>query len=130
MTITNQTCYDVLTTALEGGYAEEFLVLDHKRAGADQGHVLLWAKVTCSEGYEQEPLEDQDRHLVLDPDRIRTGFSRYTTWVRENDPDHRTYLGEQWAIAHDPEGTGWDEVDAIGADAVLQFAVFGEVIFG
>lgn len=125
--ITDQTARDVLTTALEGGYAEEFVVLDLERDPDD--YTVLWAKVRLAEGYEVDSLP-LDWTETLDVLTIRNGFRRFTKWVQENDPAHRSYLGEQWAIAHDSEGSGWDELDAIGADAVLQFACFGEVVFG
>lgn len=131
----DQDAWDVLTTALEGGYTEEFQVIDYKR-DETRDHVITWAKVRLAEGYEATALVDGvavdlplDWTETLDAATIRTGFRRYTAWVRENDPAHRTYLGQQWAIAHDEDAT-WADLDAIGADAVLQFACFGEVIFG
>jgi hypothetical protein len=125
----DQEAWDVLTTALEGGYAEEFLVVDFKR-DHERGHVITWARLKV-DPYNGGIGDDRD-HQVWDVDAsfVRSGFRRYTAWVKEHDPAHRSYLGEQWAIAHDPEGDGWAELDAIGADAVLQFACFGEVVFG
>lgn len=128
----DQVAWDVLTTAFDYGYTEEwFEVLDHERN--DHDSTIRWAKVRLSEGYGDEdpasPLQ-ASAEWFLDARTVRRGFKRYTAWVRENDPAHRSYLGEQWAVAHDPEGSGWDELDAIGADAVLQFACFGEVVFG
>lgn len=118
----DQEAWDVLTTALEGGFAEEFEVVSYERS-EEHDHVITTARLFCSE-HAVEGVQ----FWTVDAKAIRRGFQRFTAWVRENDPAHRSYLGEQWAIAHD-EDAGWDELDAIGADAVLQFACFGEVIF-
>lgn len=123
--------WDVLTTALEGGYAEEFTVLDLKREGEDQ--VIIWATVIPTEGYEPEPEAEwplpQHLPFKLDERTITKGFLRYTAWVAKEDPAHRSYLGQQWAECHDPDDRDWAYLDAIGADAVLQFAIYGEVVF-
>jgi hypothetical protein len=115
---------DVLTTALEGGYAEEWSVVEYARDPEDQS--ITWAKVRLDYQEHDEPGEI----FLLTPSVVRTGFARFTAWVWEHDPAHRSYLGEQWAEVHDIEGgTDWGYLDAIGADAVLQFALLGEVIY-
>lgn len=116
---TNEELFGILTTALEGGYAEEFEVLDYTRRDSDS--VIIKARLHCSD-HDVEGVDTWD----ITPARMRQGLERWYEWQKANDPEHKTYLGEQYA-----EGArdGWDCLDAIGADAVLQFACFGEIVF-
>jgi hypothetical protein len=121
--VTNDQLFDILTTALEGGYAEEFDVLEHTRRPADA--VITFALVQSSEGYEHD--DTDGRSWVLDAPMLRMGLHRFAEWVAKEDPECRTYLGSQFTEGKEE---GWEYLDAIGADAVLQFACFGEVVFG
>jgi hypothetical protein len=120
---TNQDLYDVLTTALEGGYAEEFEVLDHTR-GEDL--TIQHAVLRCEE-HDVNGVNE----WTLNAAELRQGWIRFQEWVKANDPgpreEKRTYLGQQWAEGAED---GWGYMDAIGSDALLQFACFGEIVFG
>jgi hypothetical protein len=122
---TNAELLDVLTTALESGYAEEFEVVAHTRD--PESLAITSATVAMSEGYEDDD-RDEDWRFTFTPHTLRTGADRFAAWVRDNDPAHRTYLGEQYAEAIDPD-CEWGYLDAIGSDALLQFAAFGDVIY-
>lgn len=118
---TDDQMFDILTTALEGGYAEEFVVLDHSRRDSDS--VIYFATVRC----EEHALPDGTDQWNLDATTLRAGLQRYADWVAAQGPGHSSYLSEQFA---EGQAEGWEYMDAIGADAVLQFATFGEVVFG
>jgi hypothetical protein len=123
--VTDSVCHDILTTALEGGYAEEFTVLDYYR-DHEADHVITWARLQCEE--HDRNAEGEVQHLwEIDGHDVRIGIARLVAWSAEHDPGRQSYLGSQI-----DEGLrdGWEYLDAIGADAVLQFACFGEVVFG
>lgn len=132
MRVTKRQCEDVLTTALEGGYAEEFRVHQHERNPEDAR--IIWA-IATSDGYEGEETEvlEEHRHgdtvygVRFDAALVRKGLERLDAWVREDEDRQETYLGQQWQEGRED---GWEYLDAIGADAVLQFAAFGEVVYG
>jgi len=118
--VTDDDTYDVLTTAVEGGYMEEFEILAITRRESDS--VVTSVTVHCAD-HDVEGIST----WILGPAEIRVGLERYARWIADNDPGFRSYLGEQWREA---SVDGWGYFDAIGADAVLQFACFGETVFG
>lgn len=111
--------FSILTTALEGGYAEEFEGVKYTRREKDS--LITSATLRCDE-HDVEGVNEWDLDIVS----LAIGLQRYADWVSAEDPGRKTYLGQQFSEA---QADGWDCFDAIGADAVLQFACFGEVVF-
>lgn len=119
-TVSDQQAVDILTNAVEGGFMEEFRII--RRVQHTETYETLALSVVC---------EDHDvdgvNTWVVGPEDIRRGIDTYGAWIANEDPAMRSYLGEQWREALED---GWEYFDAIGADAVIQFACFGEVVFG
>lgn len=123
MTITNETCYAVLTTALEAR-PSWWNVVTHTR---DNNLSIVNALVRCDDhsvkdvdGFEQDT-------WLVEAQQIRQGIARYKAWVNADLSRLKSGLGSEYLTACDE---GWEFVDATGADAVLQFATFGEIVFG
>lgn len=118
--ITDQDCFDILTTAVEGGYMEEFTIV--RRVTHRETYETLALTLHCPD----HDVEGTDTWTVGTAD-VRRGLEAYAAWIADSDPELLSYLGSQWREARED---GWGYFDAIGADAVLQFACFGEVVFG
>lgn len=134
--LTKDDAYSILTTALEGGYAEEFEVQDHLRRDSDS--YIVSARLHCPEhdvsADDAGPfgvLRPEDLSRVdtwaIGPGAIARGLQTYADKIASGSIEGGSYLAEEFGRAL---SDGWDAFDAIGADAVLQFACFGEVVFG
>lgn len=113
--LTDQQCWNVLTTAYEGGYAEEFDVVQPAERAEDLS--IMRFRATCSD-------HGPEGHVYFfDVDAVARGFKL----LAEKYGASGGYLGEQVRIAFQD---GIESLDAIGADAVLQMAAWGEIVFG
>lgn len=113
-----QNCYDVLTTAAEGGSnywlfgddAEDFLDQDVKRN--DQHDVVLIA-FNAKDG----------KHFTISPAEIAIAFTKVIRCEVSVRSDLRTMIASLAC------GDACD-IDAEGADVLVQVAAFGEVVYG
>lgn len=67
-----------------------------------------------------EPFEDDKTCYVLDRDKFLAGFK---LWI-ESDGDSYD------AIDHSDGSVDCGQIDAVCADEIIQYALFGEVVFG
>jgi hypothetical protein len=65
--------------------------------------------------HELEPDEDNPGPHLLDRDKFIVGYTKYAEWATKN--------GRQWY-------TDAGDIDAGEADVILQFAIFGDCIYG
>lgn len=133
--LTAEDAYAILTTAVEGGYMEEFEIRSLKR-GEDS--FVTSMRVHSPEhsvpvdqsgefGILPRSSKDEVDTWDLDVRAVAFGLQRFADAIGSGTVPEGSYLAEEWGRAM---AGGWDEFDAIGADAVLQFACFGEIVFG
>lgn len=118
--LTQQDIDDIMVSALEGGinywcrrvvvqgnYLGEYASDQISRGGA----LAVWL---------DEPFEDDKTCYVLDCDKFLAGFK---LWI-ENGGDSYD------AIDYSDGSVDCGQIDALCADAIIQYALFGEIIFG
>lgn len=79
-----------------------------------------WASEVVAMGgevaiHESDPDEDNPGPHILDRDKFIAGYTKYAEWA--------TKRGRQWY-------TDAGDIDAGEADVILQFALFGDCIYG
>lgn len=118
--LTQQDIDDIMVSAFEGGinYWCRRVVVQGDYLGkyaSDQisrgGKLAVWL---------DEPFEDDKTCYVLDRDKFLAGFK---LWI-ESDGDSYD------AIDHSDGSVDCGQIDAICADEIVQYALFGEVVFG
>lgn len=118
--LTQQDIDDIMVSAFEGGinYWCRRVVVQGDYLGkyaSDQisrgGKLAIWL---------DEPFEDDKTCYVLDSDKFLAGFK---LWI-ENDGNSYD------AIDYSDGSVDCGQIDAICADEIIQYALFGEVVFG
>lgn len=118
--LTQQDIDDIMVSAFEGGinYWCRRVVVQGDYLGkyaSDQisrgGKLAIWL---------DEPFEDDKTCYVLDRDKFLAGFK---LWI-ENDGNSYD------AIDYSDGSVDCGQIDAICADEIIQYALFGEVVFG
>jgi hypothetical protein len=112
---TDQECWDLLTTAVEGGIGYWSVVVDSERA-PDLSWVWVDLKI---EDYESE---EDDTVYRVDADKIRAAFTEI--YAKQS---IRSDLLDQMSEAI---GDEMGAVDADVADCVVQWACFGGLVYG
>lgn len=117
--ITQEFIDDVLCTAFEGGithWCDKVVVRDNDYKGGE------YASEVVSRGGVVDIVVDDGEFIDIDEykeglnlERFINGYKLYTQWC----------LDRKIEILTDPA-----EIDAEIADIIVQFAVFGEIIFG
>ncbi len=122
MRITNKQAYDILTTAIEGGFGSWWTFDEIER---DEELNITFATARCPD-YDEDPVTYTFNEAI-----IRRGWdllvNEYGT--------HQSYIGDEVRtglqdIREDKEMGTPGVMDAIGCEAVLQMAAFGELVFG
>ena len=111
---------DIMVSALEGGicyWADEARV-DELRRKSEWGHEQI-ARGGMLAIHVTEPFEDGKEWYVLTLDKFLRALNR---WL-ENNPDSLVPENDWYRI-------DCGQVDAVGADNIVQLALFGEVVFG
>lgn len=125
VTVTNKDIDDIMCTALEGGI--NYWATEAEVVGEYRGK---WAHEQISRGGElvihlDEPFDDDDTEAyTLDKANFLRGLRMYL-----EDPE------KPYNIVEFDKETGKNvidtgEVDAVVADVIIQYALFGEVVFG
>lgn len=116
MIASDQLCAAILCTANEGGIGYWAYTSNILRTEADEWEYASFV-------VEDTMGEDDWRHVV-DYDAVRRGIAKML------EPDakvrHSTVAHTLNAVANDDAG----EIDADVADAIVQFACFGEIVYG
>lgn len=118
--LTQQDIDDIMVSALEGGinywcrrvvvhgdYLGEYASEQISRGGK----LAIWL---------DEPFEDDKTCYVLDRDKFLAGFK---LWIESD--------GDSYDAIDDSDGSvDCGQIDAVCADEIIQYALFGEVVFG
>ena len=129
-TVTDQSCYDLLVTASEGGINYWADIIKRQRARHPDSEIV-WCLVAFEADVQDGPVTchhpeikaaEIDR-FTIDPGMIRDGIRRLLAPGAKISPAIRA---DVMLLAVDPE----PGPDADSADAIVQFAVFGDLVFG
>lgn len=129
MRVTDQTCYDLMVAATEGGIQYWCDIL--KRKGQKRADSNIPDIVSFEAIVQDGPISCDHPDIVaaevdlltIDPGMIRDGIRRLLAPGAKISPTTRA---DVLLLASDPE----HGPDADSADAIVQFAVFGEIVFG
>ena len=116
MKLTQQDIDDIMVAALEGGinyWAGEAEVIEEKRV-ADWGH----EQIARGGVLVIHDIEDPDEKWELTLEKFLNGFK---LWVEDS--------GDQYGAVQGSE-VDCCNIDAGCADAIIQYALFGEVMYG
>lgn len=106
--VSDEYCYDVMTTAVEGGFSSEWFSFDKVERNAD----LSITSMEVTDHYEEtQPI----KNFKVGAEEIKKAIKLVQSAKLADSFKQQIYS---------------DDLDAIAADAVLQLAVFGEVIYG
>ena len=118
--LTQQDIDDIMVSAFEGGinYWCRRVVVQGDYLGkyaSEQisrgGNLAIWL---------DEPFEDDKTCYVLDRDKFLAGFK---LWIESD--------GDSYDAIDDSDGSvDCGQIDAVCADEIIQYALFGEVVFG
>lgn len=120
--VTDEDIDDIMVSALEGGinYWCDVAKVDEDKRVADWGHEQI-ARGGCLKIHVEEPFDDDDTEWYeLTKEKFLNGLKRYlqTPGVEIATLPSGNYMGLD---------TG--QIDANGADEIIQFALFGEVVY-
>lgn len=110
--VADQNLWDIFVIAIEGDMTRQwanYLELRYDPADVTEFHALI------------EDMESNDRPDRIDRQTIVKGLRRA---LRDG---YKFVLGQTIGISNDPDE--WD-LDAIGADCIVQYGLFGEVVYG
>lgn len=118
--LTQQDIDDIMVSAFEGG-----INYWCRRVVVQGDYLGKYASEQISRGgklaiWLDEPFEDDKTCYVLDRDKFLAGFK---LWI-ESDGDSYD------AIDHSDGSIDCGQIDAVCADEIIQYALFGEVVFG
>lgn len=118
--LTQQDIDDIMVSAFEGG-----INYWCRRVVVQGDYLGKYASEQISRGgklaiWLDEPFEDDKTCYVLDRDKFLAGFK---LWI-ESDGDSYN------AIDHSDGSIDCGQIDAVCADEIIQYALFGEVVFG
>ncbi len=127
---TDQACYDLMVTASEGGINYWADIIRRQRARHPDSEIV-WCLVAFEADVQDGPISCNHPDIeaaeigrfMVDPGMIRDGIRRLLAPGAKISPAIRRDVA---LLATDPEHCP----DADSADAVVQFAVFGELVFG
>lgn len=110
----------VLTTAIEGGINYWATVRDVRR----REDLTVWSAVVWD-------TEEASESFLLDADAMLKGIQRLHDAIMRGDVHPNSETGGQFMahLSFDQETSGLDCVDVVCADAIVQFACFGELVF-
>jgi hypothetical protein len=119
-------CEDVLCAAIEGGidyWAEEINVTRREKPGDPVGWAYTGAIIT---GYDEE--NDRTSEHEVNVDRVAKAIATILKAGIDGDRlvGFTTYEYTRQAVAGNDSGL----IDADTADAIVQVAIFGRVVFG
>lgn len=118
--LTQQDIDDIMMSAFEGG-----INYWCRRVVVQGDYLGKYASEQISRGgklaiWLDEPFEDDKTCYVLDRDKFLAGFK---LWIESD--------GDSYDTIDDSDGSvDCGQIDAICADEVIQYALFGEVVFG
>lgn len=117
--LTQQDIDDIMVSAFEGG-----INYWCRRVVVQGDYLGKYASEQISRGgkleiWLDEPFEDDKTCYVLDRDKFLAGFK---LWI-ESDGDSYD------AIDHADGSVDCGQIDAVCADEIIQYALFGEVVF-
>ena len=118
--LTQQDIDDIMVSAFEGG-----INYWCRRVVVQGDYLGKYASEQISRGgklaiWLDEPFEDDKTSYVLDRDKFLAGFK---LWI-ESDGDSYD------AIDRSNGSVDCGQIDAVCADEIIQYALFGEVVFG
>lgn len=118
--LTQQDIDDIMVSAFEGG-----INYWCRRVVVQGDYLGKYASEQISRGgkleiWLDEPFENDKTCYVLDRDKFLAGFK---LWI-ESDGDSYD------AIDHSDGSVDCGQIDAVCADEVIQYTLFGEVVFG
>lgn len=118
--LTQQDIDDIMVSVFEGG-----INYWCRRVVVQGDYLGKYASEQISRGgklaiWLDEPFEDDKTCYVLDRDKFLAGFK---LWI-ESDGDSYD------AIDHSDGSVDCGQIDAVCADEIIQYALFGEVVFG
>lgn len=118
--LTQQDIDDIMVSAFEGG-----INYWCRRVVVQGDYLGKYASEQISRGgklaiWLDEPFEDDKTCYVLDRDKFLAGFK---LWIESD--------GDSYDAIDDSDGSvDCGQIDAICADEIIQYALFGEVVFG
>lgn len=118
--LTQQDIDDIMVSAFEGG-----INYWCRRVVVQGDYLGEYASEQISRGgklaiWLYEPFEDDKTCYVLDRDKFLAGFK---LWIESD--------GDSYDTIDDSDGSvDCGQIDAICADEIIQYALFGEVVFG
>ena len=118
--LTQQDIDDIMVSAFEGG-----INYWCRRVVVQGDYLGKYASEQISRGgklaiWLDEPFEDDKPCYVLDRDKFLAGFK---LWIESD--------GDSYDTIDDSDGSvDCGQIDAICADEIIQYALFGEVVFG
>lgn len=118
--LTQQDIDDIMVSAFEGG-----INYWCRRVVVQGDYLSEYASEQISRGgklaiWLDEPFEDDKTCYVLDRDKFLAGFK---LWIESD--------GDSYDTIDDSDGSvDCGQIDAICADEIIQYALFGEVVFG
>jgi hypothetical protein len=118
--LTQQDIDDIMVSAFEGG-----INYWCRRVVVQGDYLGKYASEQISRGgklaiWLDEPFEDDKTCYVLDRDKFLAGFK---LWIESD--------GDSYDTIDDSDGSvDCGQIDAICADEIIQYALFGEVVFG
>lgn len=118
--LTQQDIDDIMVSAFEGG-----INYWCRRVVVQGDYLGEYASEQISRGgklaiWLDEPFEDDKTCYVLDRDKFLAGFK---LWIESD--------GDSYDTIDDSDGSvDCGQIDAICADEIIQYALFGEVVFG
>lgn len=121
--ITPEDIDDIMVSALEGGinyWADEAKVEEDKRVAA-WGHERI-SRGRCLKIHTMEPFDEDDTEWYeLTKEKFLKGIERYI--AQPTSGDFLEFVDHELRIDA-------GNVDAVVADAIIQYALFGEIIYG
>ena len=118
--LTQQDIDDIMVSAFEGG-----INYWCRRVVVQGDYLGEYASEQISRGgklsiWLDDPFEDDKTCYVLDRDKFLAGFK---LWIESD--------GDSYDTIDDSDGSvDCGQIDAICADEIIQYALFGEVVFG
>lgn len=118
--LTQQDIDDIMVSAFEGG-----INYWCRRVVVQGDYLGEYASEQISRGgklaiWLDEPFEDDKTCYALDRDKFLAGFK---LWIESD--------GDSYDTIDDSDGSvDCGQIDAICADEIIQYALFGEVVFG
>lgn len=118
--LTQQDIDDIMVSAFEGG-----INYWCRRVVVQGDYLGKYASEQISRGgklaiWLDEPFENDKTCYVLDRDKFLAGFK---LWIESD--------GDSYDTIDDSDGSvDCGQIDAICADEIIQYALFGEVVFG